>query len=61
MLGGGIVKHEQDKMKGGFVVYLYVNSIEETLTVRSVPFALCCHPHSSAYELLGVGCDISAI
>lgn len=32
MLGGGIVKHEQDKMKGGFVVYLYVNSIEETLT-----------------------------
>ncbi len=39
MLGGGIVKHEEEKIKrpgvGAVVVFLFVNSIEETLEVCS--------------------------
>ena len=39
-LGGGIVKQEPDKIKSGFIVYLYVDSIEETLAVCFALFSL---------------------
>lgn len=39
MMAGGIVKEPDSINRAGAAVYFYVNSIEETVAVRSVLFA----------------------